>query len=551
MSRKRAHENGDQEENGDIEVKRERLDEAESPGELPDGRAIIKHEDVDDAEDDKPVWSLRKAQAEQPSRQCPFLGTIDRGVLDFDFEKLCSVSLSQINVYACMVCGKYFQGRGTSTHAFTHALDVDHRVFLNLSTLKFYCLPENYEIIDPSLEDIQYVLKPTYSKAHIKAIDLNTKLSIAFDDTKYYPGIVGLNNIKANDYANVVFHALSHVTPLRNYFLQEENYASLKRPPGDILGELPRRFGELMRKLWNPRAFKAHVSPHEMLQAVVQCSAKKFQIIQQSDANEFLVFLLNKLHEGLNGTRKANSSVIFKTFQGKMRVYSRKVLSVDTTDEARSTLLESEEFKEKVEEIPFLKLTMDLPSSPLYRDEQLNNIIPQVPLTTLLAQFNGVTEKEVKTYKANYLKRYELLKLPDYLIVTYTRFEKNRFFLEKNPTIVNFPINNVDLYDCIAPGARADHKYTTYDLHANIVHDGPPEGGIYRVQLAHAGTGKWFELENLHVKDILPQMITLGESYIQIWKLNKTKTRKERVDDVEDIDTTASEPAPAPVLPKP
>ena len=31
-------------------------------------------------------------------------------MLDFDFEKLCSVSLSNNNVYACLVCGKYFQG---------------------------------------------------------------------------------------------------------------------------------------------------------------------------------------------------------------------------------------------------------------------------------------------------------------------------------------------------------------------------------------------------------------------------------------------------------
>jgi len=29
--------------------------------------------------------------------------------LDFDFEKCCVVSLSPINVYACLVCGKYFQ----------------------------------------------------------------------------------------------------------------------------------------------------------------------------------------------------------------------------------------------------------------------------------------------------------------------------------------------------------------------------------------------------------------------------------------------------------
>ena len=39
------------------------------------------------------------------------MDTIDRSILDFDFEKLCSVSLSNNNVYACLVCGKYFQGK--------------------------------------------------------------------------------------------------------------------------------------------------------------------------------------------------------------------------------------------------------------------------------------------------------------------------------------------------------------------------------------------------------------------------------------------------------
>jgi U4/U6.U5 tri-snRNP-associated protein 2 len=75
--------------------------------------------------------------------------------------------------------------------------------------------------------------------------------------------------------------ALSHVQPLRNYFLREQNYADIKRPPGDQMFQLVQRFGELIRKLWNPRNFKAHVSPHEMLQAVVRCSKKKFQITEQ------------------------------------------------------------------------------------------------------------------------------------------------------------------------------------------------------------------------------------------------------------------------------
>ena len=39
-----------------------------------------------------------------------WLDTIKRDVLDFDFEKLCCISLQNISIYACLVCGKYFQG---------------------------------------------------------------------------------------------------------------------------------------------------------------------------------------------------------------------------------------------------------------------------------------------------------------------------------------------------------------------------------------------------------------------------------------------------------
>lgn len=152
-------------------------------------------------------------------RLCPYLDTINRQYLDFDFEKLCSVSLTRINVYVCLVCGKYFQGRGTNTHAYTHSVAEAHHVFLNLQTLKFYCLPDNYEILDSSLDDIKYVLNPTFTEEHIINLDTSTKLSRAIDGSLYMPGIVGLNNIKANDYCNVVLQALSHVQPLRNYFL--------------------------------------------------------------------------------------------------------------------------------------------------------------------------------------------------------------------------------------------------------------------------------------------------------------------------------------------
>lgn len=60
------------------------------------------------------------------------------------------------------------------------------------------------------------------------------------------------------------------------------------------------------------------------------------------------------------------------------------------------------------------------------------------------------------------------------------------------------------------------HKNTSYDLIANIVHDGEPNKGTYRVHVLKQGNSKWYEMQDLHVNDILPQMITLTEAYIQV-----------------------------------
>lgn len=455
------------------------------------------------------------------SRSCPYLDTINRSVLDFDFEKLCSVSLSHLNVYACLICGKYFQGRGKKSHAYTHSVEINHHVFLNLRTQKFYCLPDNYEIIDSSLEDITYVLNPTFAKQQIVDLHRSAKLSRAYDSTTYLPGIVGLNNIKANDYCNVVLQALSNVPPLRDYFLREENYTHIKRPPGDIMILLTQRFGELIRKLWNPRNFKAHVSPHEMLQSIVLCSRKRFQITVQGDPLELLAWFLNSLHAALNGTKKRNSSIITKTFQGEMKIYSRKVPNPELPDEEKEKLLDLPEYQQTVQKSPFLYLTLDLLAAPLYKDDLEQNIIPQVPLFNLLAKFNGLTEKEYKGKRDFTMKKFELTRLPPFLIFYIKRFTKNLFFTEKNPTIVNFPVKNIDLAEFVAVDANV--KDTCYDLVANIVHDGDPNAGkgTYRVHILHKGSNQWYEMQDLHVSDILAQMITLSEAYIQIWARRK------------------------------
>lgn len=44
-------------------------------------------------------------------------------------------------------------------------------------------------------------------------------------------------------------------------------------------------------------------------------------------------------------------------------------------------------------------------------------------------------------------KTYCIDALPPYLIFHVKRFTRNNFFVEKNPTIVNFPVKNLELRD--------------------------------------------------------------------------------------------------------
>ncbi|GAA5794955.1 hypothetical protein HPULCUR_000305 [Helicostylum pulchrum] len=437
-----------------------------------------------------------------------YLDTINRHMLDFDFEKVCSVSLSQINVYACLTCGKYYQGRGKSSHAYFHSMDKDHHVFINLSTLKVYVLPDGYEVDNPSLNDIKYVLNPTLTRAQVAELDTQFKTSYDLNNKKYLPGFVGLNNVKANDYVNVIIQALAHIPPIRDYFILtdfEKKGSS----------QLVCRLGALIRKMWNPKAFKGQVSPHELLQEISNASGKRFKLTEQSNAIDFLSWFLNTIHKDLGGTRKKNSSIIYKQLQGEVKVETQTFGPSHQTTEKEALLLFDDSKETKVNTSPFLFLALDLPLAPLYQDEKDKEIVPQVPLTTILGKFDGHKVHEV----GDQMRKYTITRLPQFLIFHIKRFHKNSWTHEKNPTIVNFPIKNVDMSKFTTdPDAEklGDH----YDLLANICHDGKPDAGkgTYKVHVRHRGTEQWYQIQDLIVEEILPQMIFMSESYIQIWE---------------------------------
>ena len=59
-------------------------------------------------------------------------------------------------------------------------------------------------MIDHSLSDIKYNLRPNFSKESAVKLDSSVRLCRGLDGKEYLPGFVGLNNLKNTDYVNVV-----------------------------------------------------------------------------------------------------------------------------------------------------------------------------------------------------------------------------------------------------------------------------------------------------------------------------------------------------------
>lgn len=424
---------------------------------------------------------------------------INRKLLDFDFEKICSVTLSPLNCYACLTCGKYFQGRTEGTPAYMHALHHEHPLYLNLKTLKAYTLPENREFDDQGqLDDIRTILKPKFTLELLKEIDERTVPLTDLHGKQFMPGLIGLNQIKANDYVNVIIQGLAHIRPLRNYFLLNSSIQA-------GAGGLSDAFKEVLEKIWNPTRFKAQTSPHEFLQSISTASSKRFSLVKQSDPLDFLTFFLNSL---------SRECPIFTEFlQGQVRI--------DSCDISVKESGGDDAIKMKTELKNFFFLSLDLPPKPLFADPRNPTAIPQVNLSTLIEKYNGGT----LTYKQSSAFAYSIQKYPKYLILHINRFVRNNFVTEHNPTIVQFSTDSLVMPQ--NPHEMSDDPSPQYSLLANVYctfpNDENRQEKSFGVHLKWPATDSWFEIENLSVRETQAQMLFMAESYIQIWELKQQR----------------------------
>lgn len=323
-------------------------------------------------------------------------------------------------------------------------------------------------------------MSPLFNPQILEQIDANNQLFPDLHGKLYLPGYCGLNNVKANDYVNVIVQVLSHIPPLRDYFL-----LSTRK------GELSESWTELLRKLWNPNRFKAQNSPHEFLQRITQLSAKRFSMTAQADPGDFISWMLNRLEAEQPGC-------LDECLRGSVRIESTQLTKDGTITNTSK------------EEKQFLHLSLDLPARPLFSDPKAPTAVPQVSLSALLSKFDGGTP----IFKQNCALIYTLTRLPRFLFLHVTRRVRGRFGVEWNDSLVRFSAN-----EAIGMPGFGDSKFR---LIANVYCRGADEGGkdekVYGLHLRHRASGRWLEMENLLVKEVEGQLLFMQESLIQLWE---------------------------------
>ena len=384
--------------------------------------------------------------------QCPYLGTVRREVLDFDLPHQCSQTLQTHNVYICLVCGVFLQGRGALTPAHTHSLQVRHYLFMHLSTGKCYCLPEMYEVQDGTLSDIQFNRNPEFGLEEIRELVRNPPVCRSLAGTQFVPGTVGLNNLKASDYINVVLQVLFTIREVQEALI-------LVREAQGLTAAL----GDLFRRMINPKSFKSHVAPYQAVKAIERLS-KTFTATQQGDPQALWTWLLNRLL-----AESILKPHIKLCFQGKL-----------TKNGLFTPFLYP----------PFSHIPCDLPPMPVFQSSNSDIPIPTIDLNQLLSDFAAT-------------KGYQIHKSGRYLVIHFKRFGENRFYKEKNATVVRFPVRKLEARELGLEGC--------WDLVTAVAYEGDVKAGRYKAFVYREAGDKYYEMADLQVSEVLPQVLPLSE----------------------------------------
>ncbi|XP_055516689.1 ubiquitin carboxyl-terminal hydrolase 2-like isoform X2 [Leucoraja erinacea] len=346
-------------------------------------------------------------------------------------------------------------------------------------------------------------------------------------NSKTNQGLVGLRNLGNTCFMNSILQCLSNTRELRDYCIQN-NYRRELNNRSRTNTALMEEFAKLLQALWTSSS-NDPISPSEF-KTQIQKYAPRFVGYNQQDAQEFLRFLLDGLHNEVNRVSVRTKAIVedldhLNDDEKGRRMWKKYLDREDSrivdhfVGQLKSSLTCSECGYCSTVFDPFWDLSLPI-SKKSYGEVSLMDCIRLFTKEDVLDGDEKPTCYRCKV-RRKCTKKFTIQKFPKILVLHLKRFSEARVRTSKLSTFVNFPLKDLDLREFSSDGS----VHAVYNLYAVSNHSGTTMGGHYTAYCKHPQSGEWYNFNDSRVTPVSSSQIRTSDAYVLFYELSYPSSR--------------------------
>ncbi|XP_067203342.1 ubiquitin carboxyl-terminal hydrolase Usp2 isoform X2 [Linepithema humile] len=334
-------------------------------------------------------------------------------------------------------------------------------------------------------------------------------------------GLNGLRNIGNTCFMNSVIQCLSNTRPLLEYLLNEQYLADINTTTSGMKGALIKAFSQVIHELWEVGG--DHVVNTTALKSQIQRFAPRFMGYSQQDAQEFLRYLLEGLHEDVNRVTTKLPPIhgdipdTYTDMQKAVESWKRYLRSEDSmvvdvfVGQLRSSLHCTSCDHVSVTLDPFWDLSLPIPARS--GTVKLSQCLEHFTREEVLDGDEKPTCSKCQM-RRKCTKSFSIQKFPKILVIHLKRFSPMERFRGKLNVMVDFPLTGLDLSAFAAPRVPG----CTYNLYGVANHSGTTYSGHYTAYCKHPYSGEWHEYNDSRVSVVSTRSVVSSEAYVLFYE---------------------------------